>query len=182
MGVSGCGKTSVAQGLAAALGYAFLEGDQLHPQANIDKMSKGVALTDDDRWPWLDRIGARLRVADRPHPAAAEAQAATQAVNGIVVSCSALKRAYRDRLRAAAGEGLSFVYLEGSRALLLARMKARTGHFMPASLLDSQFATLEDPTGEPGVVTVGIEAPLDIIVATSLDRLRGQWLPAQQAR
>ena len=162
MGVSGCGKTSVAEGLAAALGAGFLEGDQLHPQANIDKMSKGIPLTDADRWPWLDRIGAELR-------------AVTGAGAPIVASCSALKRAYRDRLRAEAGGDLSFVFLRGSRELLIGRMQERKGHFMPASLLDSQLATLEDPSGEVGVVTVDIDAPLDEIVATSLQRLRAQW-------
>lgn len=162
MGVSGCGKTSVAEGLAAALGAGFLEGDQLHPQANIDKMSKGIPLTDADRWPWLDRIGAELR-------------AVTGAGAPIVASCSALKRAYRDRLRSEAGGDLSFVFLRGSRELLIGRMRERKGHFMPASLLDSQLATLEDPSGEEGVVTVDIDAPLDEIVATSLERLREQW-------
>ncbi|MBB3979201.1 gluconokinase [Rhizobium azooxidifex] len=162
MGVSGCGKTSVAEGLAAALGAGFLEGDQLHPQANIDKMSKGIPLTDADRWPWLDRIGAELHTV-------------TGAGAPIVASCSALKRAYRDRLRAEAGGDLSFVFLRGSRELLIGRMQERKGHFMPASLLDSQLATLEDPSGEEGVVTVDIDAPLDEIVATSLERLRAQW-------
>lgn len=162
MGVSGCGKTSVAEGLAAALGAGFLEGDQLHPQANIDKMSKGIPLTDADRWPWLDRIGAELHTV-------------TGAGAPIVASCSALKRAYRDRLRAEAGGDLSFVFLRGSRELLIGRMQERKGHFMPASLLDSQLATLEDPSGEEGVVTVDIDAPLDEIVATSLERLQAQW-------
>lgn len=168
MGVSGCGKTSVAEGLAAALGAGFLEGDQLHPQANIDKMSKGIPLTDADRWPWLDRIGAELH-------AVTGAGAGAGPLGGIVASCSALKRAYRDRLRAEAGGDLSFVFLRGSRELLIGRMQERKGHFMPANLLDSQLATLEDPSGEVGVVTVDIDAPLDEIVATSLERLQAQW-------
>ncbi|SOC45453.1 gluconate kinase (SKI family) [Rhizobium subbaraonis] len=158
MGVSGCGKTSVAEGLAGSLGYSFLEGDQLHPQANIDKMSKGVPLTDADRWPWLERIGERLRDA-------------TASEQGIVVSCSALKRAYRDRLRSAAGSGLSFVFLSGSRALLLERMGERKGHFMPACLLDSQLAALEDPSGEPDVATVDIDASVADVIAASLTQL-----------
>jgi len=162
MGVSGCGKTSVAEGLAASLGYSFLEGDQLHPRANIDKMSKGIPLTDADRWPWLERIGERMR------DAAASGQ-------GIVVSCSALKRTYRDRLRSGAETGLSFVFLSGSRALLLARMGERRGHFMPASLLDSQLAALEDPSGEPGVVTVDIDAPVADVIAASLRQLSVLW-------
>ena len=161
MGVSGCGKTSVAEGLAAALSAAFIEGDSLHPAENVEKMSKGIPLDDTDRWPWLDIIGHAL----------SDALAKDESV---VVSCSALKKAYRDRLRAAVGGSLSFVYLRGSRDLLLARMTARRNHFMPASLLDSQLATLEDPTGEAGVVTVDIDASIDRIVAAALQGLAAQ--------
>lgn len=157
MGVSGCGKTSVAEGLAAALRADFLEGDRLHPQANIDKMSEGIPLTDADRWPWLDRIGAELH-------------AATEAGSDIVASCSALKRAYRDRLRAEAGGDLAFVFLRGSRDLLIGRMQQRQGHFMPASLLDSQFATLE----EPGVE----ERPIVVDAAKSATELAAEILAA----
>ena len=158
MGVSGCGKTSVAEGLAASLGAAFIEGDSLHPAANVDKMSHGIALTDEDRWPWLDTVG--------------RAMADVLAGNGsVVVSCSALKKAYRDRLRFSAGGELAFVFLKGSRELLMSRMAVREGHFMPVSLLDSQLATLEDPSGEPGVVTVDIDASIDAIVASALDGL-----------
>lgn len=158
MGVSGSGKTSIGEQLAARLGYAFLEGDRLHPPANVEKMSQGVALTDEDRWPWLDMIGAEIaRCLD--------------AGDGIVFSCSALKRAYRDRLRHAAAGRLAFVYLGGSRDLLRARMGARTGHFMPVTLLDSQLKTLEVPTGEPGVVAVDIDAPPGDIVERALAAL-----------
>ena len=158
MGVSGCGKTSVAEGLAASLGAAFIEGDSLHPAVNVDKMSHGIALTDEDRWPWLDTVG--------------RAMADVLAGNGsVVVSCSALKKAYRDRLRSSAGGKLAFVFLKGSRELLMSRMAAREGHFMPVSLLDSQLATLEDPSGEAGVVTVDIDASIDAIVASALDGL-----------
>ena len=160
MGVSGCGKTSVAEGLAAALSAAFIEGDSLHPAANVEKMSKGIALSDADRWPWLDAVGRAL-------------SEAREEGGDVVVSCSALKKSYRDRLRAAAGDALSFVFLKGSREILLSRMAARQGHFMPASLLDSQLATLEDPTGEPGVVTVQIDRPVDAIVAAALKGLKG---------
>ena len=160
MGVSGCGKTSVAEGLAAALSAAFIEGDSLHPTINVEKMSKGVPLTDADRWPWLDAVGRA--VSD-----------AREEGRGVVVSCSALKKSYRGRLRAAAGGALTFVFLKGSRDLLLSRMAARQGHFMPVSLLDSQLATLEDPTGEPGVVTVDIDMPVDAIVAAALRGLKG---------
>lgn len=158
MGVSGCGKTSVAEGLAATLPAAFIEGDSLHPAENVEKMSKGIPLDDADRWPWLDIIGRAL----------SDALAQDKS---IVISCSALKKVYRDHLRAAAGGKLSFVFLKGSRELLLGRMTARRGHFMPASLLDSQLATLEDPSDEPGVVTVDIDAPIAQIVNAALDGL-----------
>ncbi|OWO93878.1 gluconokinase [Rhizobium esperanzae] len=158
MGVSGCGKSSVGEKLAEALHLAFVEGDALHPAANVEKMSKGIPLTDEDRMPWLDLIGKRM-------------QASLERGEGIIVSCSALKRTYRDRLRAAAGGNLFFVYLEGSKALLTKRMGERKGHFMPISLLESQLATLEVPTGEPGVVTVDIDDTIDGIAATALSGL-----------
>ncbi|TAU75073.1 gluconokinase [Rhizobium ruizarguesonis] len=158
MGVSGCGKSSVGEKLAEALHLAFVEGDALHPAANVEKMSKGIPLTDEDRMPWLDRIGEDIK-------------ASLEKGEGIIVSCSALKRLYRDRLRAAAGGYLFFVYLEGSRALLMKRMGERKGHFMPASLLDSQLATLEVPTDEPGVVTVDIDDSVEGITATALKGL-----------
>ncbi|WP_313531163.1 gluconokinase [Shinella sp.] len=161
MGVSGCGKTSVAEGLAATLSAAFIEGDSLHPATNVEKMSKGIPLDDADRWPWLDIIGRAL----------SDALAQDKS---IVVSCSALKKSYRDRLRAAAGGKLAFVFLKGSRELLLGRMTARRNHFMPASLLDSQLATLEDPSGEPGVIAVDIDAPIERIVAAALQGLAAQ--------
>lgn len=158
MGVSGSGKSSVGEGLAARLGLAFVEGDALHPDANVEKMSKGIPLTDEDRMPWLDRIGEEMR-------------SSLAVGKGIVVSCSALKRIYRDRLRVAALGRLDFIYLEGSKELLLARMGARKGHFMPVSLLESQLRTLEVPTGEPGVVTVDIDDAVDGIVFSALDGL-----------
>ncbi len=158
MGVSGCGKSSVGADLAARLGLPFIEGDVLHPKANVDKMAAGTPLTDEDRWPWLTIIGETM----------AGALAKGQ---GIVVSCSALKKIYRDHLRKAAGGRLAFVYLEGSLALLSARMSARTGHFMPPALLESQLATLEVPTGEPGVVTISIDHPVGSIVADALQAL-----------
>ncbi|MGL3605940.1 gluconokinase [Rhizobium sp. G187] len=155
MGVSGCGKTSVGAGIAQSLELDFVEGDALHPQANVDKMAKGTPLTDEDRWPWLTVIGETM----------AQALAKGQ---GIVVSCSALKKIYRDHLRAATGGRLVFVYLEGSRDLLNRRMGARTGHFMPLALLDSQLATLEVPTGEPGVITVSIDQDLNAIISEAM--------------
>lgn len=147
MGVSGAGKSTIGPLLAAALGMAFADADAFHPAANIAKMSAGTPLTDEDRWPWLDAIGRHMM---------AEAAAGRP----LVVACSALKWAYRDRLRAAV-PSLRFVYLVGSKALIGERLAARKGHFMPAGLLESQFAALEDPTGEAGVVVapIGAEPP-----------------------
>jgi len=158
MGVSGCGKSSVGEKLGEALHLIFAEGDELHPAANVEKMSKGIPLTDEDRMPWLDRIGEKIK-------------ASLEKGEGIIVSCSALKRIYRDRLRTAAGGNLFFVYLEGSKALLTKRMAERKGHFMPASLLESQLATLEVPTGEQGVVTVDIDDTVEGIAVTALKSL-----------
>ncbi|WP_105438917.1 gluconokinase [Neorhizobium sp. T25_13] len=156
MGVSGSGKTSVGEHLAARLGCAFVEGDRLHPEANVAKMAKGIPLTDDDRWPWLDLVGNEL----------AEARGRGESV---VVSCSSLKQTYRDRLRRESGGTLYFVFLTGDPKVLEQRMGARTGHFMPASLLQSQLATLESPEHEAGVVTVDIDASVDTIVDKAFD-------------
>lgn len=158
MGVSGCGKSTVGEALAEKLGIAFIEGDKLHPKSNVDKMSAGTPLTDEDRWPWLDLIGVELR---KGYEGA-----------GIVVSCSALKKIYRDRLREACDGKLAFVYLDGSLELLSRRMGERKGHFMPLSLLQTQLATLEVPTGEPGVVTVSIDATPDEIVENAFSGLK----------
>jgi carbohydrate kinase (thermoresistant glucokinase family) len=152
MGVSGSGKTTVGAALADALGLRFVDGDALHPVANVTKMAAGIPLDDADREPWLDAIGAVL--ADGP----------------VVVACSALKRAYRDRLRAAAPR-LELVFLEGARELLAARMGARPGHFMPTSLLDSQLATLEPPTEDEHPLTVDIATPVADIVAALAERM-----------
>jgi gluconokinase len=155
MGVASCGKTSVGEGLARALGLAFVEGDRLHPTSNVAKMSAGIALTDEDRWPWLDEIGTALRGG-----------------SGIVASCSALKKIYRDRLRKAAQRPILFVYLRGDKDLLAARIAARKGHFMPPSLLDSQFAILEEPTGAEDFIALDIIAPIEQLVAEALLALR----------
>jgi gluconokinase len=146
MGVSGAGKTTVARELAELLGADFVDGDDLHSSAARAKMSAGHPLDDDDRWPWLDRIAAALRE-DR-------------AGRGAVVACSALRRAYRDRLRAGVGPTLRFVYLKASPDLMRARVASRKGHYMPASLVDSQFAALEPPDGETDVVTMAADADL----------------------
>lgn len=153
MGVSGSGKTSIGEGLAAQLGAPLLEGDQFHPKANIDKMSSGTPLNDDDRWPWLDAI----------------ARAMKDATGGVIVTCSSLRRVYRDRLRAGAGRPVLFVFLDGTKATIAARLRERKGHFMPPSLLDSQFATLEPPgADELGIVRVSIEPPIPEIIAAAL--------------
>ncbi len=158
MGVSGCGKSSIGEGLAAHFGLPFMEGDRLHPPANVEKMSLGTPLTDDDRWPWLERIGAEIKTR------LAEG-------SGIIVSCSSLKKSYRDLLRRGAGGKLTFIYLHGSPELLAERMLARKGHFMPASLLESQLQTLENPTGEPGVLTIPIDGSMDQIVSLAIAAL-----------
>ncbi|SDY62075.1 gluconate kinase, SKI family [Herbiconiux ginsengi] len=142
MGVSGSGKSLIGSGLAARHGWVFVDGDDLHPEANVAKMAAGIPLTDADRWPWLDAVAATL--AGSP--------------GGIVVACSALRRVYRDRIRAAAPDAV-FVELAGSRELLWERMTARPGHFMPASLLDSQLATLEPLAPDEAGVIVSIDGP-----------------------
>jgi gluconokinase len=158
MGVSGSGKSSVGEKIAEALHLPFVEGDALHPASNVEKMSKGIPLTDEDRMPWLDRIGEAMK-------------ASLAKGEGTIVSCSALKHIYRERLRAAAGGNLYFVHLEGSKELLTDRMGHRKGHFMPTSLLESQLETLEVPTGEPGVVTVHIDDTIEGIAAEALKAL-----------
>ena len=152
MGVAGCGKTSVGEALAERLGWVFLEGDAFHPQSNKDKMAAGNPLTDANRWPWLDRI-------------AAEMAALAGRGDSAIVGCSALKRVYRDRLKAGAGdETVLFVHLTGSLEVHRQRIRARTGHFMPASMLDSQLATLEPPGADEGAMTVDIDQPLAAMV------------------
>ena len=161
MGVSGCGKSTVAQQLAQALGLDFVDGDDLHSEHNVAKMRDGTPLTDADRWPWLDRVGKRLADA-RCSPA------------GVAMACSALRRSYRDRIRAAA-PGVRFVLLDGSAALIEARLAQRTGHYMPADLLASQFAALERPTAdEADVHTLSIDAAVPALVAAAVVLLRRQ--------
>jgi carbohydrate kinase (thermoresistant glucokinase family) len=156
MGVSGSGKTTVGKRLATALDAEFIDGDDLHSDAARAKMAAGHALTDEDRWPWLDRVGAALADDGKRR----------------IVACSALKRAYRDRLRAAAGPNLRFAYLAATPEAMKRRVAARRGHYMPASLVDSQFATLEAPKDEPDVIEVSAEGAVDSIVAELAERLR----------
>lgn len=132
MGVAGCGKTSVGTGVANKLGGTYIDGDDFHPEANIAKMSQGEALNDEDRWPWLNIVAQELAKRD----------------GMVLVGCSALKRSYRDFIREHAGEPVCFIYLDGSKELIAGRMAARKGHFMPTSLLDSQFAALEVPSAD----------------------------------
>ena len=157
MGVAGAGKTTVGRLLAADLGGRFVDGDDLHTDSARAKMGSGVALTDDDRWPWLDRIGAAL----------ADGLAAGRST---IVACSALRRAYRGRLRAAVGPALQFVYLVATPEAMRKRVGERAGHYMPASLVDSQFAMLEPPTDEPDV----IELPADSELNPAIPRLATQ--------
>jgi gluconokinase len=158
MGVSGSGKSTIAQRLAAAEGWPVLEGDAFHPPANVAKMASGTPLTDEDRWPWLRAIAAAID-ADRARGESA------------VVACSALRRAYRDIL---IGErpDVRLVYLKGSQALISERMQARKGHFMPPALLDSQFQTLEEPGPDENPITVEIGGAPDEIVRAILERLQ----------
>ena len=135
MGVSGSGKSTIGSHLAERLGLPFLEGDGFHPPANVAKMASGIPLTDRDRWPWLDEIAAALNRERRSG-------------HGAIATCSALKRAYRDRLRSSTDGQIQFVLLDGPPDLLRARMARRSGHFMPASLLDSQLAILERPDAD----------------------------------
>lgn len=149
MGVCGSGKTEVGRRLAALLECDFLDGDDFHPPENVAKMRSGTALTDTDRWPWLDRL-------------AAEIGCRLEAGRGAVVACSALARRYRDRL-GLARPGVVLVHLDGTRDVLAARLAARQGHFMPPGLLDSQLATLERPAADEQAITVGITTSPDEI-------------------
>lgn len=158
MGVAGCGKSTLGQALASRLGLPLIEGDDYHSPASVKKLSEGVPLTDADRADWLDELGRRL--AASPH--------------GAVLTCSALKRAYRDRLRAAV-PGLRFVHLALTEAQALQRVAERSGsgrHFFPPSLVANQFATLESPAGEPGVLNVDATGALPDLVQATLDWLR----------
>lgn len=148
MGVSGSGKSTVGASLAVALGTPFVDGDALHPAANVAKMAAGIPLDDEDRWPWLAAVGRHL---------------AGAGPEGLVVACSALKRVYRDAIRAEA-PGAVFVELDGAHDLLAKRMRERPGHFMPPSLLDSQLATLEPLQDDEAGMHVSVDlAPVELV-------------------
>ena len=151
MGVASCGKTTIGEALAAQLGAAFIEGDQLHGEANVAKMAGGTPLTDDDRWPWLARVGEAL-----------------QGPGGKIASCSALKKSYREAITVAAKRPVLFVHLHGSPDVLEKRMANRKGHFMPPTLLASQLATLEMPTENENAITINIDQKPEAIIAQAL--------------
>ncbi|HNO61531.1 MAG TPA: gluconokinase [Plasticicumulans sp.] len=162
MGVCGAGKSLIAGRLAAALGLPHIEGDAFHTCANIARMSAGVPLTDAERVEWLDQLAGQLG-------------AAALAGSGAVLSCSALKQCYRERLRRGCeGYGLQFVYLRGSREQLAERLAHRHGHFMPVTLLDSQLADLEEPLPDERSIVCDITATPAQIVAGIVDRLSAQ--------
>ena len=160
MGVSGSGKSTVASQLAAALGLQFIEGDGLHSADNVARMAAGVPLTDADRQGWLELLADRI----------GEARLAGR---GLVLSCSALKRSYRDVLRRGS-PSVRFVHLYGERELLAERLAQRTDHYMPTSLLDSQFATLEAPDAGENALTFNVTSPADGIVAAVVATLSDQ--------
>jgi len=157
MGVAGCGKSSLGLALANALNASYIEGDSYHPAQNIARMSAGIPLTDADRASWLDLLAQRL--------AHGVAQGET-----MVLACSALKRRYRDALRRGDPE-LLFVHLAGSQALIATRMAARSAHFMPATLLDSQFCDLEEPAGDESFIRCDVSQPLDSLLQQLLQQL-----------
>ena len=158
MGVSGCGKTTMAGALARRMGLEMVDGDDLHLPQSVAKMSAGIALDDADRWPWLDRIGDYL--SSSPSGSA-----------GRVVACSALKRAYRDRIRAHAG-AVRFVFLQGDFEVIQQRMLQRVGHYMQPGLLQSQFEALEPPQAdEVDVITLSVQEPVDALLDHALAQL-----------
>ena len=165
MGVSGCGKTTIGDLVARELGVPFLDGDSLHPVENVAKMAAGTPLTDEDRWPWLATVGSTL---------------ANGGDDGLVLACSALRRCYRDAIRALA-PGTVFLHLHGSKEVLGSRLEGRSGHFMPAALLDSQLATLEPLEADEAGIVVDIAAPVSQVVTDSLAGIAAVAGPAAPA-
>jgi len=164
MGVSGAGKSTVAEALSGRLGWRCEDGDKFHPASNVAKMSAGQPLTDEDRWPWLKAIGERMEVErDTGH--------------GVVVSCSALKHVYRDCLRKEVHGRVQFILLDGSRQLIGERMRRRKGHFMPPALLDSQFATLERPTADEHATVLDISHTIPSLVTEAVQAVTAEAVP-----
>ncbi len=163
MGVCGSGKTSVGKVIASRMNWTFIEGDDLHPPANKTKMASGVPLTDEDRWPWLDRIAGRMRAIDK-------------AGGSAVVACSVLRQVYRDRLRRS-GADLRFLHLTGDAGLIRQRMASRGGHFMPAGLLDSQLATLEPARPDEILYEVDISGTVGDLAEAAIRSLTGRSVP-----
>ncbi|WP_411065668.1 gluconokinase [Vibrio rotiferianus] len=155
MGVCASGKTTIGEHLAKKLGRKFIDGDDLHPRANIQKMASGQPLNDDDRKPWLERI----------RDAAYSLESKNE--HGIIV-CSALKKIYRDQIREG-NENVTFLFLDGSKELILERMRARQGHFMKENMVNSQFETLERPENEPRTIFVSIDATIEEVVSNSAE-------------
>jgi gluconokinase len=159
MGVCGSGKTCVGETIASRMGWTFIEGDDLHPAANREKMASGMPLTDDDRWPWLDCIADRMRAVD-------------EAGGSVVVACSALRQVYRDRLRRSGAE-ICFLHLTGDARVIRRRMDRRSGHFMPPGLLDSQLATLEPARPDETLHEIDISGTVDEITEAAIRSLSG---------
>jgi gluconokinase len=162
MGVTATGKTTVASEVAAELGCEYFEGDELHPSRNITKMEQGIPLTDEDRWPWLQAIAELVAVKDFEG-------------TSTVVTCSALKRSYRDALRGAAPT--FFLHLHAPFEVLEQRMQHRTKHFMPTTLLQSQFDTLEELGDDEAGAVVDVSPPLDEVVEESVNAVRVHYTP-----
>lgn len=154
MGVAGCGKTEIGKALAGRLKLPFFDGDDFHPPGNIKKMKAGISLCDEDRMPWLEILSGKIALWDKN--------------GGACLACSALKESYRLKLKENLQGGLLYIYLEGSRELILGRMQKRAGHFMPPGLLDSQFEALEIPEE---ALTVHIAPPIDEIVENIINKL-----------
>lgn len=155
MGVSGSGKSTIGAAIAGRLRVPVEDADDLHPPANIEKMTAGIALDDDDRYPWLEAVGEWL---------------ARHAERGGVMGCSALKRKYRDQLRRHCPE-VTFLHLEGTREVIARRQASRPGHFMPAALLDSQFKTLEPLESDEAGMAISVDQPVDAIVEEYAGRI-----------
>lgn len=162
MGVSGCGKSTLARSLAERLGLSMVDGDDLHHPESVAKMRAGIALDDEDRWPWLERVGRHLAECESP---------------GTVVACSALKKSYRDRIRVHAGS-LTFIFLDGAFDLIARRLDQRVGHYMQAGLLHSQFQTLERPgLDETDILVLDVDRPVNTLTDAALAALQPGLAP-----